>query len=154
LSTLIAIWLARNERLAAAAARAEDRERDEAAAAEQARQAGGLAALDAMNKLLQSAEEPDPDKRQEIVRQCRATISTIMLHLGVRHSDVYNWIVKDLTVVLGGVHDSWPGGWPRDVDRIRARHAEFQLNVLNWLQGHREDAWFSDRDPLTESTWD
>jgi hypothetical protein len=147
--TLIAICLARTERLAAAAARADDRRLAQEEAIERERREGGLAAIQAMEGLLTAAAEEVKADRAVHTTRSRALISTITLHLAGKHDPVWEWIVQELGVVVQGVNDA-PSkrGLPYEFVRIRARHSAFQIELLNWLQGARDDAWFENRTHL------
>lgn len=151
--TLIAVKVARDERLASAAARAEDRRLALKEDLERSTREGGLAAMQAMEELLTAAQHEIRNERGLIITRSRALIATITLHLGVRHGPVWLWIIRELTVVAQSLDAESSDGLPRHFELIKARHSAFQITMLNWLQGLKDDAWFADREqvPLADT---
>ena len=143
--TLIAVKLARDERVAAHAAREDDRRIAEQEAVERSRRTGAIAALETMEELLKAAAQTDSQRRAEMMAQSRILITTITMHLRSVHLSVWTWMLEELTVVARGVTDRGENDWPVHYPEIERRHTLFNIIVLDWLEGEKNDAWFDDR---------
>ncbi|RIJ52514.1 hypothetical protein DZG00_04585 [Clavibacter lycopersici] len=146
--TLIAVKLARDERLAAAAARAEDRRLADAEAADRTKREGGLAAMEAMQDLLTAASTTDARRHSEIFVHGRTLASIITLHLAAEHNAVWSWMLSDLRAVGAGVADLALAEPGLSSPEVGPRNSAFQVAVMQWLQGSIGDDWFEDREPI------
>jgi hypothetical protein len=151
--TRIAVRLAETERLAARTARQEDREREERELLERKRQAGGLAAIEAMEELVRAAQEPDAQRRDDAMVRGRTLITTITLSLRARHKPVWFWALGDLNIVAVGVADRDDNDVPRLIEHIQVRSSMFVITMMEWLEGDKTDESFLGRigEPLSET---
>jgi hypothetical protein len=154
--TLIAIWLARRERLAADEARKEDRRLDaearederrlrEQESRENLRQAGAARALEIMELLSWVALERDEDRRVEHLKPMRLLLLDMTLKLQPHHAAVDRWAFADLNAVLQVLHVRDEDGRAVHLDEIRDRHATFSWRITQWRLGQVDDAWFEGR---------
>ncbi|WP_435081455.1 hypothetical protein [Clavibacter michiganensis] len=158
--TLIAIWLAKRERLAADEARKEDRRLDaearaedrrlareaqEAEAFERGRQEGGAVAMEAMDLLLQVARETDSAKAAAGLVPLAGLLFDVTLKLQVRHPDVSKWIIEELRLVSESIAKRDSSGRARLLTEAHARFAQFSIRLTSWRMGETDDAWFKDR---------
>lgn len=144
--TLIAIWLARRERLAADEARNDERRLREQESREALRQAGGAHALEMMERLSWVALERDEDRRVEHLMPMRLLLLDMTLKLQPDHAAVNRWASGSVNAVLQVVHERDDQGRAIHLDEIGERHAEFSWQMTQWRLGQVEDAWFEGRE--------
>ncbi|RII94570.1 hypothetical protein DZF98_01235 [Clavibacter californiensis] len=183
--TRLAVRLAKAERLAADAARIEDRRLDAEARAEdrrlaveardedrrlvkeardedrrleqeedreRQRQAGGAAALEAMEQLLRVAQEREDFKQRELLVPMRSLLLEMGLKLRPHHAVVNRWALADINAVLQVTDVRDDDGRPLHMEEIQDRHSAFSIRISQWRLGRTPDAWFEGREvkPLGE----
>jgi hypothetical protein len=151
--TGIALWLARQERLAAAVQREEERQQDALLAAEARREAGFQAALAASNDLVRASFMNDRVQSAQAAINANSHLPRIAVALAGDHEPVWAWVQEELGIIGRAVDDKGDDHLPVYGDEIVLRSAHFADAMTNWVLGERQDSWFAGASsPAIENT--
>lgn len=138
--SLIAIFLARSERLAAKRDRDENDRREE----DKRVNYGVEQALAGMDDLVQAAYSDDFREAARMRFAAARRISRIQTNLGEGNEVVWDWISEELGTVAQGLEDKTDLGLPVLMEQVVWRGAHFTNTMTDWLMQRIDLGWFQD----------
>jgi len=153
--TVVAIWLARSERRAAAEERVESQRREAEQRGEEERRREEERteeaiehALDAMNNLVEAGYTDDVRKAAAIRLRAARNVSRIYSVMKAEDEPVADWIANELGVISGGLENRDAYFLPVNLEQIVWRSGHFSSTLIDWLSGRKDLAWFVDHVPV------